>query len=157
MAQALHFRGPEGGERPLEEEQPYKEANMGQQQLLLIVLGVIVVGIAVVIGISMFNQGAMSANIDAVVNDVVNMGARAQQYYVKPAAMGGGDRTFTGIELADIGKASNENATSFEISTTEAQEIEITAHCAVAKKDDGSDVTVVATVDPAAITTAIDN
>ena len=31
---------------------------MGQQQLLLIVLGVIVVGIAVVVGINLFNANA---------------------------------------------------------------------------------------------------
>jgi hypothetical protein len=40
---------------------------MGQQQLLLIILGVIVVGIAVAVGITMFQDNAVSANRDAVV------------------------------------------------------------------------------------------
>ena len=43
---------------------------MGQQQLLLIILGVIVVGIAVAVGITMFSDSAISANRDAVTNDL---------------------------------------------------------------------------------------
>ena len=44
---------------------------MGQQQLLLIILGVIVVGIAVAVGITMFSDSAVNANRDAMVNDLV--------------------------------------------------------------------------------------
>ena len=69
---------------------------MGQQQLLLIVLGVIVVGIAVVVGINLFNANATSANRDGVISDLNNLGAMAQQYYKKPTSMGGGGNTFTG-------------------------------------------------------------
>jgi Tfp pilus assembly protein PilE len=69
---------------------------MGQQQLLLIILGVIVVGIAVVVGITMFQDNAISANRDAVTNDLVNLGARAQQFYRRPCALGGGQNTFDG-------------------------------------------------------------
>jgi hypothetical protein len=72
---------------------------MGQQQLLLIVLGVIVVGIAVVVGINLFNANAISANRDGVVSDLNNLGAMAQQFYKKPASMGGGANTFTGFTL----------------------------------------------------------
>ena len=64
---------------------------MGQQQLLLIILGVIVVGIAVAVGITMFSDNAISANRDAVTNDLVNLASRAQQYYRRPASMGGGE------------------------------------------------------------------
>jgi hypothetical protein len=69
---------------------------MGQQQLLLIVLGVIVVGIAVVVGINLFNASAEEANKDGIVSDCTNLGAMAQQYYKKPASMGGGANDFTG-------------------------------------------------------------
>ena len=41
---------------------------MGQQQLLLIVLGVIVVGIAVVVGINLFNANAESSTQDSIVS-----------------------------------------------------------------------------------------
>ncbi len=68
---------------------------MGQQQLLLIILGVIIVGIAVAVGITMFQDNAISANKDAVTNDLVQLAAKAQQYYRKPVALGGGGNTFT--------------------------------------------------------------
>ena len=72
---------------------------MGQQQLLLIVLGVIVVGIGVVVGINLFSANAVSANRDGIVADLTNLGAMAQLYYRKPAAMGGGGYTFTGWSI----------------------------------------------------------
>ena len=56
---------------------------MGQQQLLLIVLGVIIVGIAIAVGISMFKSNAQSSNRDQVINDLNNLAAKAQQYYRK--------------------------------------------------------------------------
>jgi len=69
---------------------------MGQQQLLLIVLGVIIVGIAVVVGINLFNANAEEATKDGIVSDATNLGAMAQQHYKKPGSMGGGANTFDG-------------------------------------------------------------
>lgn len=78
---------------------------MGQQQLLLIILGVIVVGIAVAVGITMFQDNAISANRDAVTNDLVNLASRAQQYYRRPAALGGGGNSFVGLTADAAGLA----------------------------------------------------
>ncbi len=72
---------------------------MGQQQLLLIVLGVIIVGIAVVVGINLFNANAEEAAKDGVVSDCTNLGAMAQQFYKKPLSMGGGGNDFTGFTV----------------------------------------------------------
>ena len=69
---------------------------MGQQQLLLIVLGVIIVGIAVVVGINVFTASASQANRDGVIADLTNLASLAQQWYRKPTALGGGNSTFTG-------------------------------------------------------------
>jgi Tfp pilus assembly protein PilE len=82
---------------------------MGQQQLLLIILGVIVVGIAVAVGISMFSDNAVSANRDAVSNDLVNLAARAQQFYRRPTALGGGGNSFVGLtaDVAGLAKLTN--------------------------------------------------
>jgi Tfp pilus assembly protein PilE len=83
---------------------------MGQQQLLLIILGVIVVGIAVAVGITMFQDNAVSANRDAVTNDLVNLAARAQQYYRRPTALGGGQGSFATCTLAQLtSKPTNAN------------------------------------------------
>jgi hypothetical protein len=92
---------------------------MGQQQLLLIILGVIVVGIAVAVGITMFSDNAVSANRDAISNDLVNLAARAQQFYRRPAALGGGGNSFVGLsadaaglaKLTNMGGGQNANGT----------------------------------------------
>ena len=73
---------------------------MGQQQLLLIVLGVIIVGIAVVVGINLFNANAEESTKDTLVSEGTNLGAMAQQYFKKPVALGGGGNSFTGFGTA---------------------------------------------------------
>ncbi|GAB6283615.1 MAG: hypothetical protein STSR0008_23980 [Ignavibacterium sp.] len=81
---------------------------MGQQQLLLIVLGVIIVGIAIVVGINMFNASAEQATKDDLTNQGMHIASLAQQYYKKPAAMGGGGNTFTGFTIpADLATTPN--------------------------------------------------
>lgn len=75
---------------------------MGQQQLLLLVLAVIIVGIAIVVGISMFNAQAASSNLDAVTNDLMNLGSRAQQYYIRPESMAGGGGDFDEMTILDL-------------------------------------------------------
>ncbi len=70
---------------------------MGQQQLLLIVLGVIIVGIAVVVGINLFNANAKESAKDTIVSEGTNLGAMAQQYFKKPTALGGGGNSFVGF------------------------------------------------------------
>ena len=90
---------------------------MGQQQLLLIVLGTIIVGVAVVVGINMFTTGAINAERDALLQDVNNIASSAISYWRKPAALGGGARTYVGVTLALMGaNASNTNG-AFVIST----------------------------------------
>lgn len=99
---------------------------MGQQQLLLIILGVIVVGIAVAVGITMFQDNAVSANRDAVTNDLVNLAARAQQYYRRPTALGGGQGSFASIALSQLtSKPSNANG-SYALSSPTATSVTLT-------------------------------
>jgi Tfp pilus assembly protein PilE len=81
---------------------------MGQQQLLLIVLGVIIVGIAVVVGINVFTAQNTNSNRDAVISDLTTIAAQAQQFYKKPAALGGGGNSFTGFSIpANMKKNAN--------------------------------------------------
>jgi len=74
---------------------------MGQQQLLLIVLGVIIVGIAIVVGINLFNANAEESAKDTMVSEGTNLGAMAQQYFKKPTALGGGGNSFEGFDEED--------------------------------------------------------
>ncbi len=99
---------------------------MGQTQILMIVLAVIIVGIAVAAGIQMFGKSAITANRDAVVGDCQSIASAAMQYYKKPAEMGGGARTFTGLTLAKLGlPASNANASAYTLTVVDAQNITV--------------------------------
>lgn len=72
---------------------------MGQQQLLLILLGVIIVGIAVFVGINLFRANAIESKRNNVINELVNLATHAQQYYIKPNSLGGGAKTFNGWSI----------------------------------------------------------
>jgi Tfp pilus assembly protein PilE len=75
---------------------------MGQQQLLLVILVTIIVGIATVVAINTFGAAADSANVDAVRQDVAQIAAAAQGFYMKPTMLGGGGRSFIGITFSQF-------------------------------------------------------
>lgn len=75
---------------------------MGQQQLLLVILVTIIVGIATVVAINTFSSASESANLDAVRNDLVSIAASAQSYNMKPGMMGGGAGSFDGITFRNF-------------------------------------------------------
>jgi len=85
---------------------------MGQQQLLLIILVTIIVGIATVVAINTFSSAADSANVDAARQDALSIAAAAQQYYMKPGALGGGGQSFTGIDFSKISGVAVESTTT---------------------------------------------
>lgn len=75
---------------------------MAQQQLLLIILGTIIIGLALAIGVTLFTDHSVSANRDAVTSDLVALASRAQMYYRRPTLMGGGGRSFAGLTISDL-------------------------------------------------------
>ncbi len=97
---------------------------MGQQQLLLIILGVIIVGIAIAVGLSLFSAQSIQANKDAIINDLNNIAAHAYQYKIRPASMAGGGGDYPGYKLPTK-MATNENATY--VATPAAGSVEIVA------------------------------
>lgn len=128
---------------------------MGQQQLLLIVLGVIIVGIAVVVGINVFTASSSQANRDAVISDMTNLAAMAQQYYRKPGALGGGGNTFTGWSIP-TNLQSTANGSYSE--TVSAQSVSIDGVGNEVGQDGSDSVRVTMVVGPNAITsTTINN
>jgi hypothetical protein len=127
---------------------------MGQQQLLLIVLGVIVVGIAVVVGINLFNANATSANRDGVISDLNNLSAMGQQYYKKPTSMGGGGNAFTGWTVP-TGLDSTANGTYAE--TVAAASITIVGTGTETGNDASNPVQATATVTANTISVAVNN
>ena len=89
---------------------------MGQQQLLLLVLGIVIVGLAVVVGIQAFSENQKKANADALVNDTIRIASDAQAWSLKPAAFGG--PASGGIEGATLGKIGVIQGTGTEYSNT---------------------------------------
>lgn len=72
---------------------------MGQQQLLLIVLGVIIVGIAVLLGIVLFRQSSIDGKRDLLINEGMTVANNAKEYFHKPTPYGGGGYSFTGWQI----------------------------------------------------------
>ena len=75
---------------------------MGTQQILLIVLSVIIVGIAVAVGITMFNAQATNSNRSAIVGDMNNLASSALAFYKTPASHGGGAQSW-GSDIDEVG------------------------------------------------------
>ena len=129
---------------------------MGQQQLLLIVLGVIIVGIAVVVGINVFTASSSSANRDSVIADLTTLSAMAQQYYRKPAELAGGGNTFTGWTVpASLSPTANMSAAV--TSTVAAQTVTLVAVGNETGNDGSTKVKVTMVVGPNSITSTTVN
>lgn len=99
---------------------------MGQQQLLLIVLGVIIVGIAVVVGINVFTASSSQANRDAVVADLTTIASMGQQYFRKPTALAGGGNSFTGFTMPALSSVASENTATTTITANGEYTVTVT-------------------------------
>ncbi len=75
---------------------------MGTQQILLIVLSVIIVGVAIAVGITMFSNQAYNSNQQAVSGELQNYGSQVIQYYKTPTSQGGAGQSTTGVTAATI-------------------------------------------------------
>ena len=85
---------------------------MGSQQLLLIAVGLVIIGIMIAVGITMFHDQAASTNRDEVANDLAHYAAVARAYYRRPSVYGGGNYSFHGLTMLKItSKPVNDNGT----------------------------------------------
>ncbi|HUI30815.1 MAG TPA: hypothetical protein VLX91_11400 [Candidatus Acidoferrales bacterium] len=75
---------------------------MGTQQILLLVLGTFIVGVAVVLAIIYFRSNQQQTEIDEVINELNHISSTAQGWYRKPTQLGGGDGSFTGFTLMTV-------------------------------------------------------
>lgn len=136
---------------------------MGQQQLLLLVLGVVIVGMATVVGIQAFSENQKKANADALVNDAIRVASDAQAWRLKPKAFGGGadnaaSTPWAGLTVKQLGypvtSAGNYSNLNGEIATSiSGTTLTITATSAAS----GNQVTVTVTgTTPDDISTSVD-
>jgi hypothetical protein len=76
---------------------------MGTQQILLIVLSVIIVGVAIAVGITMFNSQAYNSNKSGIAADAQSFATQIVQYYKTPKSQGGfGGEDVDSLVVADI-------------------------------------------------------
>ncbi|MCU0454344.1 MAG: hypothetical protein MUE68_11880 [Bacteroidetes bacterium] len=97
---------------------------MGQQQLLLVILGAILVAFAIAIGLTLFSAQAIQANKTAIFNDINQIAAYANHFRVTTTSMGGGQGSFAGFKIP-VTMTSTENAGFRSVST--ATTVTITA------------------------------
>ena len=64
---------------------------MGQQQLLLLVLGIVIVGIAILVGINAYSENSVKTNWDSLLQDALRIANDAQSWKAKPELFGGSD------------------------------------------------------------------
>lgn len=69
---------------------------MGQQQLLLVILGIIIVGVAVMLAITLYKQKAIESKTDVILNETQYLASLAIQYYKKAKTFGGGEYNYQG-------------------------------------------------------------
>ncbi len=123
---------------------------MGQQQLLLIILGVIIVGIAIAVSVVMFRDNGVSSNRDALRADLLLLASKAKQYYRRPISMGGGGYSFDGLTMSKIvtSQFSDSNANgSYTLTVNNSKEILLKGIGHI-QLDNGSKTEVWCTVSP---------
>lgn len=101
---------------------------MGQQQILLLVLTIIVVGVAIVIGIEMFEQMAKQRHIDLLVNHAVHVASEAITWRTKgsPFLGGGGSYSDLGTDgMNQLLMATVRVPGTFEISKAAGDDLEV--------------------------------
>jgi len=74
---------------------------MGQQQLLIVILGVLIVGIAIAAGMGLFSSNKVNANRDAIINDMSSIALSAFRYKSRPKALGGGSGSYLGFVMSE--------------------------------------------------------
>ncbi|MFH0736387.1 MAG: hypothetical protein V1773_17720 [bacterium] len=104
-----------------------KRTQVGQQQLLLIVLGILIVGLAIILGIQLFSSNAITTKRDNLISECMNLSTLAQQYYSRPLAMGGGGRSFAGWQIPAELRVTSNGRYEITENSAPATSIEITA------------------------------
>jgi len=127
---------------------------MGTQQILLIVLSVIIVGVAIAVGISMFNSQAYNSNKTAIASDAQSFAAQVIQYYKTPVSQGGAGGTiaangevamsgFLGFDTTNF-NITNDNGT-YTLAIVDANTVTITG-LGTAKNGANQNPQIVATI-----------
>ncbi len=101
---------------------------MGQQQLLLLALGAIIVAVSIAVAINIFisRSGAMTEQyINDTINDCIRIGQLAQAWARKPVELGGGGWSFSGFRLSYISFPESTSYAKYEVNIVNSDSLVI--------------------------------
>jgi hypothetical protein len=99
---------------------------MGQQQLLLLIIAAVIVGIAIVVGIAQHLENSKEMHKDFVREALMTVAARSQGWYRRPAMLGGGARSFGAIDWDKINFTPDSTLGIFTLSNQSTNSFDVT-------------------------------
>ncbi|MBI4429406.1 MAG: hypothetical protein HY562_09845 [Ignavibacteriales bacterium] len=96
---------------------------MGTQQMLYVALGVIIVGVAIVVGVSAFQSNAIESSRNALIDDLLYFATKARSYFWKPYNLGGGNKSFDGIDITKLSARTETDNGRYYIENTTSDEV----------------------------------
>lgn len=100
---------------------------MGTQQMFLLVVAALIVGLALVAGIDQFAVGAQGASQDMLRNEASRVAKHAQAWFRRPIPYGGGARSFANFSLTSINYDSSKIAGVLSVSNRQQNTFRLTA------------------------------
>jgi hypothetical protein len=88
---------------------------MKRKQLLLILINLVLVSGIIIIVLSISHSKAVDKSHNDLKNDLSYYATKAQEFYWRPSALGGGNRNFSGITLSRLSMVSSNAAGRFFI------------------------------------------
>lgn len=100
---------------------------MGTQQLFLLALASLLIGLALVVGLDQFASGAQTGNKDQMRLEASRVAKHAQAWYRGAAAAGGGGRSFSSFSFERINYNTDKAAGVLTLSNVQHNSIRLTA------------------------------
>ncbi|MAL16484.1 MAG: hypothetical protein CL670_10095 [Balneola sp.] len=114
---------------------------MGQQQLLLLIVTMIIIGIATITAINTLESSQVQANHESIKQKMIEAANYAQSYHRKSDMFGGGNGSFVSITLEELNLTADHTLGQFSISDESAESFTLTAIPAA-----GDEIDIVATI-----------
>ena len=102
---------------------------MGQQQILMLVLGIVLVSVAVYIGMDFFSEMLRQRHVDLIVNHAIHVASEAVSWRIKGSTYLGGGESYSDLDTDGMAKllmASERIPGTFEITTANGDDLEVT-------------------------------
>ena len=95
---------------------------MGQSQLLIVLLGVFLIGVAIYFGLTAFSANNAETGRTAIINDLGGFSSIALSYYWKPTTQGGGGKSFKGMTVSRFLQTGENSNGRYSIESTSDEE-----------------------------------